>query len=107
MQFVKECTRKDRKKKVQYEEIAVSDKIRLERYALAVPVNGYRQINVTGLPEGYSVSDLIYESRDTDTAVVSSNGRVTGKVSGSCEVTVTTNDGKYSISLSVLVKAAT
>ena len=107
MQFVKECTRKNRKKKVQYEEITVSDKIRMERYAIAVAVNGYRQINVTGLPEGYSVSDLIYESKDTDTAIVSSNGRVTGKKSGSCEVTVTTNDGKYSISLSVLVKTVT
>lgn len=107
MQFVKECTRKDRKKKVQYEEIAVSDKIRLERYALAIGVNGYRQIQVTGLPEGYTVSDLIYESKDNEIAIVSSNGRVTGKKSGSCEVSVTTNDGKYSISLSVLVKTAT
>lgn len=107
MQFVKECTRKNRKKKVQYDEMTVSDKIRLERYALAIPLNGYRQIHITGLPEGYSVSDLIYESKDSNIAIVSSNGRVTGKKSGSCEVAVSTNDGKYSISLSVLVKAAT
>lgn len=104
MQFVKTCTRKDRKQKIEYDAITVSDQIKLERYAFAIGVNGYRQINVTGLPKGYSVSDLLYESKDNEIATVSQNGRVIGKKSGSCEVSVMTNDGKYSISLSVLVK---
>lgn len=104
MQFVKECTRKDRSTDITYDSLQVSDQIRLERYALAISTGGYRTIRVTGLPEGYVLENLIYESNDPEIAIVSSGGRITGKKPGSTEIAVTTDDGKYSICLSVLIK---
>ncbi|MGM9940898.1 MAG: Ig domain-containing protein [Bulleidia sp.] len=101
--FVESCTRNDRKPTVEKQEIKVTGKITLERYALAMGKGGYRSIVVTGLPEGYSASDLIYTVTDSSVAVVSENGRVTGRTPGATEVKVETSDGKYSSSISILV----
>lgn len=103
LHFVEQCTRNDRKPTVEKQEIHVTGKITLERYALAMSEGGYRTIVVTGLPEGYRTADLIYTVNDETIAIVSENGRVTGRQSGATEVIVQTMDGKYSTSLSVLV----
>lgn len=103
LHFVEQCTRNDRKPTVEKQEIHVTGKITLERYALAMSEGGYRTIVVTGLPEGYRTADLIYTVNDETIAIVSENGRVTGRQSGATEVIVQTMDGKYSTSISVLV----
>ena len=101
--FVNACTRKGSTQVITNDAVKVTGKITLERYAYAIAVNGYRTIHVTGMPEGYSTQDLVYESSNPDIAVVSENGRVTGRASGSAEITITTADGRHSAYVSILV----
>ena len=54
------------------------------------------------MPEGYTESDLIWESADPSIAQVS-GGNVRGIESGSTSITVRTKDGMYQASCSVLV----
>ena len=104
--FVSACTRKGSTSVIVNDAPKVTGKITLERYAYAIGINGYRTIAVTGLPEGYTKEDLVYESADAKIAMVSVNGRVTGKAVGSTEITISTKDGKHTAFVSILVKTS-
>ena len=102
--FVKECTRKQGTAVIENNAPAVTGKITLDRYAYAINVNGYRTIVVKGMPEGYDADELIFETSNSEVAIVSENGRVTGRSPGSAEITVSSEDGKHKAYVSILVK---
>lgn len=60
-------------------------------------------IKISALPEGYTKGDLKFVSNDTEVAMVDDKGNVTGKISGSTTITISTNDGKYSMEYAVFV----
>ena len=77
-------------------------KITLEQYSVAVHAGQSRSLAVTGLPEGYSLNDLVVSSSDPSIAAV--NGLVvTGVSSGSAIITISTSDGSFSTSMNILV----
>lgn len=104
--FMAECTRKGSSEIIFNDAVKVTGKITLERYAYALNINGYRTIVVTGLPEGYTKEDLVYETNQSDVAIVSENGRVTGRKAGSAEITISTQDGRHTAYVSILVKTS-
>ena len=58
---------------------------------------------MTGLPEGYTVEDLIYISKNTDIAEVSSAGEVIGNKSGGTDIVIQTKDKKHLVHCHILV----
>lgn len=64
------------------------------------------RIEITSFPEGYDMSGISFTSSDPSIASVDPSGNVTGgNVSGSAIITVSTNDGLYSVSCLVNVIA--
>lgn len=61
---------------------------------------------VTGLPDGYSVNDIQFLSSDETVAKVDGSGNVQAVASGSCVITVKTNDGLYTQYCAVYVMAS-
>ena len=107
-QKVDRCTRGEREKKQEKEEeLKVTKKITLTRYSMIVRIGEPKGINVTGLPEGYDLNDLVYEVNDSSIASVSLNGTVTALNSGSTYVTIRTADGDHSIQCHILVPQTT
>lgn len=66
----------------------------IDRYYLSMEPEGSGTIRITGIPEGYSAADLIWNSDDPSVAVVSA-GYVTAVGSGAAMITVRTADGMY------------
>lgn len=102
-QFVSKCTRKDREKSVAMDSLKVTKKITLQNYSMIVHIGKNQQINITGLPEGYSKSNLVYTSNAGEVASVNANGIITANKSGSAVITISTSDGNHSIQCNVLV----
>ena len=99
---VDQCTRKSRPKSEEREVMDTKGKITLEQYSVAVHAGQSRSLAVTGLPEGYSLNDLVVSSSDPSIAAV--NGLVvTGVSSGSAIITISTSDGSFSTSMNILV----
>jgi hypothetical protein len=96
------CTRKDYKREVEASAVPKTDKIRIASYAIALKQGETKTIRVTGIPEGYSMNDLVF-SISGSAAAVSASGTVTGMSAGSGVVTIATSDGKYKVECSVLV----
>lgn len=61
------------------------------------------RIQVSGLPEGYTVEDLVYTSQNTDIAEVSSVGEVIGKRPGGTDILIQTKDKKHLVHCHILV----
>ena len=78
------------------------DYLTLDGYFVLVEKGSTAKIKINRMPEGYSESDLIWESADPSIAQVS-GGNVRGIESGSTSITVRTKDGMYQASCSVLV----
>ena len=74
----------------------------LESYFLYVEKGSTGTITIKEMPEGYTESDLIWESADPSIAQVS-GGNVRGIESGNTTITVKTKDGMYQAICSVLV----
>ncbi len=99
---VDQCTRKSRPKSEERDVMETKGKISLEQYSLAVHAGQSRSLAVTGLPQGYSMSDLRAVSSDPSVAEV--NGLVvTGISAGSAVITITTQDGSFSTAINILV----
>ncbi len=55
------------------------------------------------LPDGVTLSDLVWSSSNESIVKVSSNGKLTAIKAGSATITVKTKDGKYSVTCNVTV----
>lgn len=104
--FVKKCTYKDWLTGKNPDGLNVSDKITLDRYALALNIGEKKEIKITGLPKGYTKEELVFVSRYEDIVSVDKNGVLKGLKSGSSEITITTGDGAHEIHCTVLVKTS-
>ena len=100
---VDHCSCEDREKVSNVEAIQVKKRITLKDYSLVSGVGVSTRIQVTGLPEGYTVEDLIYISKNTDIAEVSSAGEVIGKKSGGTDIVIQTKDKKHLVHCHILV----
>ena len=78
-------------------------RITLKDYSLICGVGVSTRIQVTGLPDGYTVEDLIYISKNTDIAEVSSAGEVIGNKSGGTDIVIQTKDKKHLVHCHILV----
>lgn len=76
--------------------------IKLESNLIMLNENEVDSVNVTSLPEGYSLNDLVYEVIDSNVCSVGS-GTITAKKAGSTIVKVKTVDGIYCTSFVVTV----
>lgn len=79
-----------------------SEILDLEVYMLALNTGDTATIKVTSVPEGYSTSDLRWESDNTDVAVVKGES-VTAVGEGTAQIKVATSDGKYQIYCTIIV----
>lgn len=100
---VDHCSCEDREKVPNVEAIQVKKRITLKDYSLISGVGVSTRIQVTGIPEGYTVEDLIYISKNTDIAEVSSAGEVIGKKSGGTDIVIQTKDKKHLVHCHILV----
>ena len=103
-QFVKSCTRKNKTKSLTSSTSTNSDKLLLEKYNVVVDKGETYTIPIKSIPTGYSESDLIYSSSNDEVASVES-GTVYAIQTGSSEIKIQTKDGKYAVSLNILVSS--
>ncbi|MBQ1447804.1 MAG: Ig-like domain-containing protein, partial [Erysipelotrichaceae bacterium] len=102
---VDHCTRQDQLIN-EIEQIAVDpNRLILDLYHKALSKGETYMIKVKGLPEGYSIGDLIYYSSDPNIATVDDKGTIKAVSTGATEINVKTKDEKYLISMTVLVKS--
>ncbi|MFG6377070.1 MAG: Ig-like domain-containing protein [Lachnospiraceae bacterium] len=99
---VDKCTRKynmDEKKEeenTEYETHIIRDeRLDIDVYYMSIFINESEKLNISEIPQGYSISDLIWESADNNIATVTGQGVVTGVSFGTTIITVKTSDGKY------------
>ena len=62
------------------------------------------KIGITSVPDGYSADNLVYTPDNTSVCSVS-GGKVTALSSGASTIKISTNDGKYSVFITVIVEA--
>lgn len=63
-------------------------------------------LKVTELPEGYAYTDLAFLSDNSSVATIQNDGTIVAVGSGSCNIKVSTNDGKYEQYCSIRVLAS-
>ena len=61
------------------------------------------RIQISGLPEGYTVEDLIYTSKNEEIAVVNTFGEVIGQKAGGTDILIETKDKKHLVHCHILV----
>ena len=66
----------------------------LSDFRMEIGIGKKYPINVMSIPKGYSMSDVVYTSENTNIAKVNSQGVVEGISSGSTVIEVKTKDGK-------------
>lgn len=101
--FVEKCTRNRILKPQKTLDIIDTTQIIIKDYSLIVAKGKSIKIQITGLPNGYSLDDLEYVV-EKPCISVDTNGMVTGVERGSSIVTIQTKDKKYKIECHVLVK---
>ena len=69
---------------------------------MSIPAGSTGTLKILALPEGYSLSDIVYESEDPSVASIQ-DGIISAAGSGSTTVSAVTKDGKYRTSCSVIV----
>lgn len=79
--------------------------IELNYIDLTVYIGTPVTLTATVTPQNATDKSLIWESSDTDVAIVSANGLVTAVSEGTAVITVTTNDGGFTASCNVTVPA--
>ncbi len=101
-QAVKQCTYTDHEKGPSEDRLRVSSNIVIEDYAMTIQEGTAKELKVLAVPAGYTLSDLVYESENSEVASLSGS-MITAHQSGSTTVSVSTRDGKYRITCSILV----
>lgn len=79
-----------------------SEMLDIESYMLAIGIGEAVTIDIISIPEGYSMSDLHWESDNTAVANVN-GGTVTGVGEGTAQIRVYTPDEKYQILCTIIV----
>ncbi|MBQ0036470.1 MAG: Ig-like domain-containing protein [Firmicutes bacterium] len=102
--FVEKCTRNNRTNSLLTTTIYYK-KITLASYAEVISKDEDFQIRVLGVPEGYTIDGLKYNSEDNDIASVNSSGVVSGHKPGSVKIKITTDDSKYNAYVNILVSS--
>ncbi len=102
---VDHCTRQDQLINEIEQVVVDPNRLILELYHKALSKGETYMIKVKGLPEGYSIGDLIYYSSDPNIATVDDKGTIKAVSTGATEINVKTKDEKYLISMTVLVKS--
>ena len=100
---VDHCSCEDREKAPTVDPIQVKKRITLKDYSLITGVGISTGIQVSGLPEGYTIEDLIYTSKNEEIAVVNTFGEVTGKKTGGTDILIQTKDKKHLVHCHILV----
>lgn len=103
--FVDHCTRKDRQKPNEKTDLVESDQIRIQDYSLIASPGESKEIVIKGLPKGYSLSNIQCISEKPEIAMVSGT-TVHAVQEGSAIIHVQTDDGKYDVSVTMLVRSA-
>lgn len=102
-QFVKTCTRKSKKVTTnQGIQFAPANKIVLNTYAEVLLQGDSFTIEIESLPENYSLSNIVYNSSNTDIATVI-NGVIKAIKPGNAKISVYTSDNKYISYINILV----
>lgn len=78
--------------------------VSLNKTSLTLAVNESSTVTATVSPSGATNKNVTWSSDNTKVATVSSKGVITGKADGTAVITVTTEDGKYTASVTVTVK---
>lgn len=104
MQFVDRCTRKSRSNTPLPTIQANTDRILLASYAYAIKQQESTYLKIRGLPEGITLSELIFVSNDPSIATVDAQGKVSGVKAGSTTIIIKTVDHSYEVQCSILVK---
>lgn len=100
---VDKCTRKDKVILEDAKDIKISKKIILDSYAKVIHLNETGSINIKGLPKGYSINDLKYNTLDKSIIEVSDDGLIKPLKVGSTSLVISTKDDEYSINCNILV----
>ncbi len=79
--------------------------LELDVSTLSLTVGSSRKVNVT-LSEGLKDAKLVWKSSDESIATVDSDGNIKALKEGEVTITVSTEDGKYSKSITVTVRPA-
>lgn len=101
-QFMEKCTRGKRKLQVE-KKIFSTDKIVLERVNYLINVGDLKKIIVSGLPESYTIQELVFSTKDDEVCSVETTGLVKGLKKGSCTINISTMDSKFSTLCHLLV----
>lgn len=100
--FVKKCTRVKNKKVKDNSIKIINEKIILKSYAEVIKINESYLIEISLLPEGYSLDDVVIDSLDK--SIVFVNGyKAIGVKPGTCKVRVYTKDNKHEAFINILV----
>lgn len=83
--------------------VSFGEVLLLSEFRADINVGAKYSINITQLPNGYKLSDIVYESADKNIAKVDSKGAVEGLKGGVTTVKVKTKDGKFSTIISIFV----
>lgn len=79
----------------QNNEIQIGDRLDIDRSVLYLKLDQSEKINVTLLPEGYTINDIVFTIEDSSIAKVDSNGIITALQEGGTKLVVKTNDGLF------------
>ena len=83
------------------------ESVSLNKLATSIQVGESEQLAVTVLPVDAANKEVTWKSNHADIASVDSTGVVTAKAAGTAEITVTTVDGGFSATCTVIVKEKT
>lgn len=104
--FVDACTRKKRSASIDHT-LPKTTLIRITDYSFILNNSESKAIQVIGMPEGYSISDLRYSTSKPEVAAVDGEGNVKAVSSGNAVINIYTSDHVHSIQCSVLVREKT
>ena len=96
------CTVKEETLGRKMDELQVNDTITLASYSIHTEKGKKTKITVSGLPEGYAMQDVRYESL-SECAEAEADGMVKGVMKGAGIIKVHTSDDKYSVLCHVMV----
>lgn len=99
--FMERCSYANREIIEQHDDPIVSEQLILGSHAVVLKER--HQIKVTGLPKGYQLTDLVYQSEDETIATVSPSGLIKRVKPGVVKIAVATSDQKFSAYINVLV----
>ncbi len=83
-----------------------SDGIKINLTNISLVVGEGKKIEISSLPDGLNISDLIYTSSDESIVTVDELGNLKALKAGTVTITVKSRDGKYTTNCSVTVTAS-